>query len=120
MERIIKKISLLFLSATLFLCLGFGLVSMSSVKHVYAESSMFMVPGAEIRVTGDFYGMRFKMAVPVGNYTESGYYGMIIIPEEYLTTYASELSENKNDYVTTFESIKVGVNKIPLLNIRLL
>ena len=113
------KTSLLALAIGACSCIGLGALSIKKVVPVAAETAQefFMTYGAATRLADDFYGLRFKMAVTPAYYEAhtdaDGNYGMLIIPYDYLTTYADALEENGNDYVKAFESENVEVLNFP-------
>ena len=115
MKRKSIKTSLLSLVVGAFSCIGLGAISLNTATPVVADSTqkIFMAYGASTRLNDDFYGLRFKMAVTPAYYEAhtdtDGDYGMLIIPYDYLTTYATALEQNENDYVKTFKNANVQV-----------
>jgi len=114
MRKTIKKTSLAMLAVSAIACVGLGSAAIKTVTPASATTTaedIFMAYGASVRLADDFYGLRFKMAV-TPDYFEShntGKYGMIIIPYDYLSTYATALTNNGNDYVKTFAKENVTV-----------
>ena len=119
MKRKSIKTSLLSLAVGAFSCIGLGAISLNTATPVVADATqdatqkIFMAYGASTRLNDDFYGLRFKMAVTPAYYEAhtdtDGDYGMLIIPYDYLITYATALEQNENDYVKTFKKADVEV-----------
>ena len=115
-----KKIVALLAISTLA-CAGLGVNAINAPVSAKADSTIAMVTGASVRLADDFYGLRFKMAVSTEYYAQNsaGAYGMLIIPEDYLTTYETQLTAGENDYVKVLGGIQKADSEenIPLLNI---
>ena len=99
----------------LFLCgaavLLVGLVSAGTVVSTNAQvsaddapSTFEMLEGASLRLNGES-GIRYQAKISTDivdmvNANEKNYFGMIVIPESYLTKFGAELEAGNNDYVT--------------------
>jgi len=112
MTKITKKICLtLCLIATLLF--SFVAFSMMSASTVMATPSFNMIEGAQLRISGENIeetnGIRFVAEMDAGTYSTvtsaNGTFGMIIIPESYRNTYATQIASAENDYVKAFEGV---------------
>lgn len=108
MTKQFKKVylSLLLIVSALFLALGFMAMGIPMAK---ADASFAMIDGAQLRISGENNGIRFVAEMDEGTYNsvtgQDGTFGMIIIPESYLTTYANEIATANNDYVKALENV---------------
>ena len=112
MKKLTKKSCL---ALCLFAGLGLSALGASTVNTPKAsaatDNSFAMVDGAAIRVndvTEQNNGMRFIAEIGTALYTtvtgtEDAYFGMIIIPDEYRTTYAEAIEAEGGDYVTALK-----------------
>lgn len=110
MTKITKKIclALCLFAGILFSVFAGASISVSADDSVPAAYSFKMVEAASLRLSSTNKGMRFCAEIDCNTYnsvseTEGGYFGMIIIPDVYRTTYSDKLSEN-GDYITVLKS----------------
>ncbi len=119
MKQNTKKISLLTLAAIGTMTLGLG-VSALHAKADDALTTIAMAPGASVRLgatdgENTYNGIRF--VAELGNYSEANdySYGMIIIPFDYATTYASEIAAADGDYIAAAENAGVQIVNLKCL-----
>ncbi len=99
-----KKLSTIFLGGALALaCFAGGVTALDGNVTADAEASFKMVDGAAVRIADDGkYGMRFVAEVGE-TYDETLNYKLMIIPEDYITTYA--LSESTDLYGDLYNAL---------------
>lgn len=108
MKKNTKKISLLTLAAIGTMTLGFG-VSALNAKADDALTTIAMAPGASVRLgatdgENTYNGIRF--VAELGNYSEANdySYGMIIVPFDYVTTYADAIAAFDGDIIAAAQA----------------
>ncbi len=106
MKTNMKNVMLLGASLLMAGAVAVGANTATNVNATAVEGTFEMVTGASLRLSAENAGIRYqaKISPDVKQTVEenNGYFGMIVIPESYMTIFAEELTpvEGYVDYVT--------------------
>ena len=122
MKRAMRKTLLIIFSAVMILGFSMMFMNMSTAKalSVNVGENLRVENGASIRLTtdGNDAGLRFKAKMTEALYNDTiadgayadadGTFGMIIVPESYVTEYEAQKESGEVDFVSYINGVKGG------------